>query len=168
MTAPAYDIAVEGPTRRAVFALRGPRDRLRAWLAALPLPPWPERPNTRSRGEGLDLLWTGPDRWLLLAPTEAEDGLEAALRPDETPPDISVALMSDSLAFLTLTGRDAGAAMAIACPLDLHPSVFGPEAATFTDTFGLRGLVLREGDGWVLAVDTSLAAFVGEHLHRLR
>jgi sarcosine oxidase subunit gamma len=168
MTAPSYAIATDGPARRAVFALRGPRDRLQAWLTALPLPPLPDRPNTRSRSEGLDLLWTGPDRWLLLAPLEAEDGLEAALRPDETPADISIALVSDSVAFFTLTGRDAGVAMAIACPLDLHPSAFGPEAVSFTDTFGVRGLVMRAGEGWVIGVDTSHAAFVGEHLHRLR
>ena len=168
MTAPGYAIAVEGPARRAVFALRGPRDRLQAWLTAVSLPPWPARPNTRSRAGGIDLLWIGPDRWLLLAALDAEAGLEAALRPDDTPPEISVALVSDTLAFFTLTGRDAGVAMAIACPLDLHPSAFGPEAASYTDCFGVRGLVMREGEGWVLAVDASHAAFVGTHLDRLR
>jgi sarcosine oxidase subunit gamma len=168
MTAPGYDIVLDGPARRTAFALRGARGQVQAWLSALPLPRWPDGPNTISRGEGLDLLWTGPDRWLLLAPLEAEESLGATLRPDETSPDISVALVSDSFAFFMVTGCDADVAMAIACPLDLHPTVFGPGAASFTDIFGVRGLVLREGLGWAIAVDTSHAAFVCEHLHRLR
>lgn len=150
----AHDLTVTGPAMRAVFDIR-----LRVGSPALP--PWPERPNSRTTAGDRSLLWLGPDRWLLLAPLAEEASLHAALPAD------GVTLWSDSLAFFTQTGPAADAAMAIACPLDLHTRAFAADAASWTDAFGTRALVLREGDGWLLAVEPSYADYIAAHLQQI-
>ena len=158
----AYDLHITGPHTRTVIELRGARPRLPA--PVLPdWPDWPARPNSRTiRGER-SLLWVGPDCWLLLAPLTQEPALEATLCPlsdDAT----SITALSDSLAFFTLSGADAGVAMAIACPLDLHPTAFAPDTATFTEAFGTRALTLRDGPTWHLATSPSHAPYITECL----
>ena len=148
------DLTVTGPAMRAVFDIR-----LRVDSPALP--PWPVRPNSRTTAGNRNLLWLGPDRWLLLAPLAEEEALHAALPAD------GVTLWSDSLAFFTLTGPGADAAMAIACPLDLHPRAFAADGASWTDAFGTRALVLRDGAGWLLAVEPSYADYITAHLRQI-
>lgn len=148
------DLTVTGPAMRAVFDIR-----LR--VASPALPPWPGRPNSRTTTGDRNLLWLGPDRWLLLAPLAEEEALHAALPAD------GVTLWSDSLAFFTLTGPGADAAMAIACPLDLHPRAFAADGASWTDAFGTRALVLRDGAGWLLAVEPSYADYITAHLRQI-
>jgi sarcosine oxidase subunit gamma len=150
----AADLTVTGPAMRAVFDIR-----LR--VASPALPPWPGRPNSRTTAGERALLWLGPDRWLLLAPLHEETALHAALAQD------GITLWSDSLAFFTLTGPGADAAMAIACPLDLHPRAFAADAASWTDAFGTRALVLRDGAGWLLAVEPSYADYIAAHLRQI-
>ena len=150
----AADLTVTGPAMRAVFDIRLP-------VESPDLPPWPARPNSRTMAGDRSLLWLGPGRWLLLAPLAEEEALQRALSQD------GVTLLSDSLAFFTLTGPGADAAMAIACPLDLHPRAFAADAANWTDAFGIRALVLREGSGWVLAVEPSYADYVAAHLRQI-
>lgn len=158
----AYDLRVTRPQTRAVIELRGARPDLHT----PGLPDWPARSSSRTSLDAKTLLWTAPDCWLLLAPLADEAALEAALCPvacDAT----SVTVLSDTLAFFTLTGSDAHAAMAIACPLDLHPSAFAPDAVAFTEAFGTRALVLRQGADWVFAVGCSYTAYVSECLRRI-
>lgn len=150
----ATDLTVTGPAMRAVFDIR-------AQVASAPLPPWPHRPNSRTTEGDRSLLWLGPGRWLLLAPLVEEEALQDVLPPEGVTP------WSDSLAFFTLSGPGADAAMAIACPLDLHPRVFAADSASWTDAFGTRALVLREGDGWVLGVEPSYADYIAAHLRQI-
>ena len=150
----AYDLTVTGPAMRALFDL-GLR------VPSHGLPPWPTRPNSLTRMGDRALMWLGPGRWLLMAPLAEEMGLQAVL------PSEGVTLWSDSLAFFTLKGADAGVAMAIACPLDLHPSAFPDDAAAWTDAFGTRALVLRDGTGWLLGIEPSYADYVAAHLRQI-
>lgn len=157
-----YDLTVTGPRTRALFDLRGDRAALGAALAAADLPGWPDRPNSRRAAGGAEVLWLGPAQGLLMAPLDREAGIEAALAGIA-----GVTLVSDTLAFFTLSGADAGVAMAIGCPLDLHPTSFPDDGATFTEAFGTRALVLRDAAGWLLAVDRSYADYVAAHLSRI-
>jgi len=115
----AYEVHISIPETRTIIELRGER------LTLPHLPAWPPRPNSRTTLGAQSLIWTGPESCLLIAPLADEAALEAALAPlanDAT----SITNLSDTLSFFTLTGADAGVAMAIACPLDLHPTVFAP------------------------------------------
>lgn len=146
-----YDLTLRGPETRALFDLRGDP-------AATFLPP-PALPNRRTTAGAVSLIAVGPARWLVMAPLVQEATLEAQLR--------TATLVSDTLAFFILTGADAARALAIACPIDLHPRAFPADAASFTDAFGTRALVLREGSAWVLAVEPSYADYIADHLRRI-
>jgi heterotetrameric sarcosine oxidase gamma subunit len=162
----AYAVRIAGPETPAVFDLKGPQDALAAWLAGAGLPGWPSRPGTRC-GAGRWLAWTGASHWLLVAPLADEAVLEAALRGDAAPETVRIVTVSDALAFFSIEGPDAASVMAVASPLDLHAAAFPGDGATFTEVFGLRALVTRQGDGFLLAVDRSYGPFVAEYLARL-
>ncbi|MDA0923712.1 MAG: hypothetical protein O3A97_03860 [Proteobacteria bacterium] len=150
----AYDITIAGPETRALFYLYAP-------VQGPGLPPAPTRPCTRSIKGSRSLMWLGQARWLLMAPLAEEAELAASL------PDTGGTLWSDALAFFTLSGADAGVAMAIACPLDLHALAFPEDGAAWSDAFGTKALLLREGACWVLGVEPSYADYVATHLAAL-
>ena len=83
-----YDAIIERLPIFALFDLKGLPEALSAWTDALP--PFPAGPNMATRMGGTLLCHTGPNRWLLRAPLGQEDALEAALRPAEAPPEISI------------------------------------------------------------------------------
>jgi len=161
-----YDVRIDGPETRAVLDLRGEHAALAAALADTTAPAWPERPNSLTRRDGFALAHIGSDHWLLIAELRDEPALLAALPTDEPPDQAGILCISDSLAFFTLSGRDAGHVLAVASPLDLHPSVFAQDSASYTEAFGVKALVLRDGAGFVLAVDRSFGDYVGEYLRR--
>ena len=65
----AYDVTITRLPMRALFDLKGAAPMLAEWCGTA-LPPFPERPNSRTNKAGRSLCWTGPDRWLLIAPLE--------------------------------------------------------------------------------------------------
>lgn len=160
-----YDAQFIQSGTSAIFDLKGPADALLSW-AGDTLPPFPNHPNSRTVKNGTSLCFTGPDHWLLLADLTQETGLDAALRPAQAPPEISIVRMSDTLAWFRITGPQASEVMSIGCPLDLHDSQFAPDSATFTEFFGLRALVLRCRGGFDVAVDQSHAAMTADYLNR--
>lgn len=162
-----YDVTIARLDTQALFDLKGGAADLGDWIG-FALPGLPDRPNTKTEHGGTRLMFIGPDHWLLRADLAEEAMLEALLRPAEAPEDISIVRVSDTLAFFRLTGPEAGEIMAIACPLDLHPSRFGTDAACFTECFGLKALVTRCAGGFDLAVDQSYAAMTSEYLDRAR
>ena len=159
-----YDVITRRLPISALFELKGPRDRLAAWsprLARLPT-----QANSLLREDGDTFCHTGPDRWLVRAEIEREAMLQAALRPEAAPPEISIVRVSDTLTFFRLTGPDADEVMAIGCPMDLHPTVFGEEAVSFTEFFGLRALVMRSDQGFDCAVEQSFGDMIEDYLAR--
>jgi len=160
----AYDVTVTRLPLRAVFDLRGPQPALADWCDGLP--DFPAEPNRSTANDRMTLCHIGANRWLLLADLAAETPLLAALRPAEAPPHISIVRISDTLTFFAIAGPDAAEVMAMGCPMDLHPSVFGPDATSFTEVFGLRALVRRSDGGFDVAVDRSYADLIDDYLTR--
>lgn len=161
-----YDVSFTRLETQALFDLKGPRASVQGWTGDA-LPPFSDRPNTKSEAGGAALMFIGPDHWLLRADLAQEDRLETALRPAMAPPEISVVRVSDTLAWFRITGPDAAQVMAVACPKDLHETRFGPDAASFTEAFGLRSLVTRCQGGFDLAVEQSFGPMVTDYLTRV-
>ena len=160
-----YDVTIEREGLSAVIDLQGDADAVADWAGA-GLPPMPEQPNTANVDNGLSLYWIAPERWLLRADLEREDELLAMSRPHEAPPDISVVQVSDTLQFFSITGPDAGDILSIATPLDHHPSVFPANGATYTEIFNIKGLVVKQPDGFEIAVERSFADLLADYLAR--
>ena len=159
-----YDAEIDRLPIFTLFDLKGPQEALSAWTDVLP--PFPTAPNTATCQGDLQLCHTGPNRWLLRAPLEREEALEAALRPAEAPPEISIVRISDVLTFFRITGPDAAEVLSIGCPMDLHPVTFGEDAASFTEFFGLKAFVTRCEAGFDCAVDRSFGDMAADYLTR--
>ena len=160
-----YDVTFKRLETQALFDFKGPRQALRVWAGDV-LPAFPDQPNTKTSNGRVTLMFTGPDHWILRADLAEEEALEAALRPAEAPPEISIVKVSDMLAIFRITGPEADDILTIACPMDLHESHCGPDVASFTEFFGLRALVTRCEDGIDVAVDQSFGPMVADYLTR--
>jgi len=160
-----YDVTFDRLETQALFDLKGPPAALRDW-AGDTLPPFPDRPNSSTEAGGVVLMFIGPDHWMLRADLTREVALEATLRPAEAPPEISIVRVSDTLAFFRIIGPEAADILAIACPMDLHESRFGPDATSFTQAFGLKALVTRCDGGFEVGVDQSFGPMMLDYLTR--
>ncbi len=161
----SYDVTIQRCGLTALFDLKGAAEAVGAW-AGDGVPRFPDRPNHRTEQDGAELFHIGRDHWILRAPLDQEEALETRLNPTGCPADISIVRVSDTLTFFRVTGADAAQIMAIACPLDLHDSVFGPDAVTYSEVFGLKALVMRYQDGFEFAVEQSFGDMIDDFLAR--
>ena len=160
-----YDVDIERLGLSTVIDLQGVGDAIRDWVGS-DLPPFPEQPNTATEAGGLSLYWIAQERWLLRAAIERENELLSMTRPHKAPTEISLVPVSDTLQFFSITGPDAGDIISIASPLDHHPSVFPDNGVTYTDIFGMKGLVVRKPDGFEIAVERSFGDMIADYLAR--
>ncbi len=161
----AYNAKISRVGAMTLFDLKGKQTALAGW-AGEALPPFPNTPNTSASKDEMELLFIGPDHWLLHAPLGREAELETVLTPTEAPPEISIVRISDTQTFFSITGPDAEQIISIASPLDAHLSVFPENGATFTEAFGLKALILRKRDGFSLSVEQSFGDMVEDYLER--
>ncbi len=115
----------------------------------------------------LELLRPAPQHWLLLAPLVEEERLLQSLLEPPPAADTLVLAVSDQYQFFAVDGPDARQLMVIASPLDVDPSVFPADGATFSEAFGLKALLLRRSHGFDLAVERSYAHMVQAYFARI-
>lgn len=84
----------------------------------------PVAANTASVDGTRQLLWLGPDEWLLKAPNGQGDSLEAALRAALSGQHFSVVAVGSGNTTLSVQGPAAADLLARGCPLDLHARSF--------------------------------------------
>lgn len=114
----------------AAVNLRGDREEpafVAAVQSVLGVEP-PVEPNTAANGDGLALLWLGPDEWIAIqhsATPEAEWRLAARLREALGELHAAVTEIGEQYACIHIAGAKAREVIAKGCPLDLHPRVFG-------------------------------------------
>ena len=105
----------------------------------------PTEPNTVASNGELDVLWLGPDEWLVTAPAargELAERLDAALAGQHH----SVIDVSQGRAVLELVGAGARAVLAQGTSLDLRARAFGPERCAQT-TLARVPVILQQIDG---------------------
>ena len=82
----------------------------------------PIEPNTVTGDARQAALWLGPDDWLVVGTLGSEPQLEAEFADACA----TVVEVSANRTTLELRGRRARELLEFGCPIDLHPSVFGP------------------------------------------
>jgi sarcosine oxidase subunit gamma len=135
---------------------------LRADAAALPFEP--PQPNTTTAWNGSDVLWLGPDEWLLVGQPATGDSIEDDLRDALAGQHHSAIDVSANRAVFDLTdGLDL---LASGCSLDLDPSRWGPGMCAQT-LFGGAQVILHQLDGRTTRVFVR-PSFAGYFVDRLR
>ncbi|QRP49809.1 sarcosine oxidase subunit gamma [Amycolatopsis sp. FDAARGOS 1241] len=124
--------------------------------------PLPVRPCTFTSGAGpfgaVDVLWLGPDEWLVLGGPGVAEPAETALRQA-----IDLGAVTDTSAQRTtvqLAGRAVRDVLAHGCAIDLDPAVSPPGTCVQT-LLGRTGIVLlvRERDEFTVLVRPSFAPY---------
>jgi len=119
----------------------------------------PLGPNTAAKTGAIDVLWLGPDEWLVVAPdspsTIARDIGDAVAGEHHAVVDVSA-----NRAVIELGGPRRRSLLSSRCPLDLHPRAWRPGACAQT-LLGKCPVLLRERseDTW-LFVRPSFAGYV--------
>jgi sarcosine oxidase subunit gamma len=85
--------------------------------------PEPNRVTTATLGE---VLWLGPDEWLVVGEGARESAIAAALTDAVGADDGAVTVSSAARAPLALVGRASPDVLATCCAIDLDPRVFPP------------------------------------------
>jgi sarcosine oxidase subunit gamma len=85
----------------------------------------PVKANTVNSGNGISILWLGPNEWWVVAAADRSDELVTALRQALQGQHTAVIDVSESRTVITVSGPKARDMLARGISLDLHPRVFG-------------------------------------------
>ncbi|EOD63241.1 sarcosine oxidase subunit gamma [Amycolatopsis vancoresmycina] len=123
-------------------------------LLGVPLP----APCTFTSGNGVDVLWMGPDEYLVLAGPGRQAELEAALARESD----AVVDVSAQRNVVRLTGEHATDVLAHGCSIDLEVS---PPGTCVQTLFARTGIVLMVRDeGYTILVRQSFSDYFGAWL----
>ena len=122
----------------------------------------PLKPNTCSMNGQRQLLWLGPDEWLLKASHGQGDDLVAALVAAFAGQHTAVVAVGDGNTTLTVEGEGAAALLSRGCPIDMHPRNFaaGAVAQTHISKCGATVLCLDPGTRYEVTVRRSFADYL--------
>ena len=125
----------------------------------------PPPANSVAKSGELDLLWLGPDEWLVVAPATPADlaqRLDAALQGFHR----SVCDGSEGRVVLEIAGPEVRTVLAQGVTLDLHPRVFGPGRCAQTVLARVPVILQQIDDGprFRLFVRASFAPYIEEWL----
>jgi sarcosine oxidase subunit gamma len=130
----------------------------------------PLQANTATLGAAGQLIWLGPDEWLLKLPLSGADyqhpspaeAMETTLRSALAGKHVSLLPVGHGFTTLTVQGTGAAALLARGCPLDFHPRAFaaGALAQTHIAKCGATVLCLEPAKRYELTVRRSFADYL--------
>jgi sarcosine oxidase subunit gamma len=115
------------------------------------------RPGRSTRAGDVDVLWLGPDEFLVIGPPGSEERLIAAYGG----PGASVVDVSAQRTALDLDGPGARELLAFGCSIDLHPRVFAVGDCAQTVLAHTPVVLQRRESGFRVLVRASFAAHLG-------
>jgi sarcosine oxidase subunit gamma len=117
-------------------------------------------PNTVASGPDRDILWLGPDEWLVVGLGGTAESLVAELEASLGDAHNSVVVVSANRAVIELRGPSRHEPLSSACPIDLHPRSWSDGRCAQT-MFGAAQILLQEREGTTrVFVRPSFAAYV--------
>jgi sarcosine oxidase subunit gamma len=127
----------------------------------------PTTPSTYAKSADTEVIWLGPDEWLVTGTSLTGSELEARLRDTVGPHGGAAVDVSGQRTTLRLSGSHSRDVLAKGCALDLHPNAFGGGAAAQT-RLGQAGVVLLAvdggGTGYRILVRSSFARYLADWL----
>jgi sarcosine oxidase subunit gamma len=126
--------------------------------------PLPVEPGSTAAAEGRDVLWLGPDEWLLIAPPGTQSELVSRLRAAVGDEHGSVVDTSAARTALHLAGPHARDVLAHGCPLDLHPRAFPARRCAQSLLARERVVLLAQDNGILVLVRTSASRYLADWL----
>lgn len=122
----------------------------------------PLQANTASLSPTRQLLWLGPDEWLLKLKDGQGDGVEASLSAALQGQHCAVVQVGDGNTTFKVDGLAAADLLSRGCPLDLHPRVFaaGSLAQTHIAKASATVLCLEAATQFELTVRRSFADYL--------
>ena len=161
-----YQATIKKLGLSAIFDIKGDASAASKRISHLGLV-LPSDVNTATEKDGQYLCWVGENHWLLLAPAEKENKLLDTLDPHDPAMDCRIVLVSDAYTFFTVTGNQADEILAIASPLDIRLTNFPENAATYSELFGIRGLIMRRQNGYLIAVERSYTDMIAIYFKKV-
>ncbi|WP_327065425.1 sarcosine oxidase subunit gamma [Kitasatospora sp. NBC_01302] len=128
--------------------------------------PLPTAPNTVIEAGSLQVLWLGPQEWLVLGPDGSAGASADLLRAALADEPGSVVDVSANRTTLELSGPAARQVLEKGCSLDLHPRAFGPGRCAQT-LLGKVQVILHQVDAeptYRLLVRGSFAQYLTDWL----
>jgi len=104
---------------------------------------FPEHPNTWGRAGDREVLWLGPDEWLVVAGSEEAPDVVADLEASLAGMHRSVVDVSANRAVIELAGAGRLELLSSACPIDLDPRSW-TEGRCAQTLFGAAQVLLQE------------------------
>ncbi len=101
----------------------------------------PGEPNRVEGGNNLFALWLGPVEWLIVGPPDAERAITDRL--EKAFPGAAVVDVTEGRTTIRLRGPMVRDILAMGCPLDLHPRLFGPGECA-QSTLGRAAVILHQ------------------------
>ena len=148
-------VNVRGDTRDAAFV-----SAVESVIGCRP----PEKANTIVRGNGYDMLWLGPDEWLVRS-AMAHDATRTALLQGKLGAAFAGVFASavdigSGYTVLEISGTRTREVLVRGCPLDLHPTLFGEGQCAQTHYFKASMTLLPTGaDSFDIVVRRSFADY---------
>ena len=127
----------------------------------------PVEPNIVSDGDEKQVLWLGPDEWLIITPRDEQAVVADALVEALAGVFASVTDVTGGQTVITVSGGRAREVLAKGCSLDLHPRTFGEGQCAQTLVAG-AGVTLRWAGpepSFELIVRRSFAEYLALWLH---
>jgi sarcosine oxidase subunit gamma len=148
-------VNVRGDTRDAAFV-----NAVQSVIGCKP----PEKANTVARGNGYDMLWLGPDEWLVRSATAHDAArtapLQAKLGAALNGVFVSAVDVGSGYTVLEISGTRVRDVLARGCPLDLHPKLFGDGQCAQSHYFKASMTLLHTGaDSFDIVVRRSFADY---------
>lgn len=160
------DIAVRGSVEIGTTPLAQVDLRVRA--ADAPALALPVEPNTWTAGGDRELVWLGPDEWLLLGRPGTETVIVADLERSLDGTHHSVVDVSAARVVLELRGDGRHDVLAQGCGLDLHPRSWAGGRCAQTLLAHVPVLLQERDDRTRVLVRPSFAGWLRDWLHVAR
>ena len=107
----------------------------------------PAQPNTTVRGAEYDVLWLGPDEWLVRSNGPVQAGVLEAKLAEAVQGTYSAAVdVGSGYTVVEISGERVRDVLARGCPLDLHPRAFKPGQCAQSHYFKSPITLIPTGD----------------------